>query len=535
MKNVRVLRSIWLAVMALCFVFSFPVKAMSQVALTVGNGAGAPGSSGNEVIIRLDNPDDKVQGIQLDICDGDDNLTISGVEGTYRTEGFDFPCTESGNGCARILIFSMGSESIEKGSGPIVIVRYEVKQDAPLKEAKALNLENVVIADENNQPLDVTGITPGEFFIATCKVNIQPSLKTVNSGETIQFSATNTEDCIEEVPQYQWEVESELGSKIDQYGLYTAGENAGDPVTDKVIITDTANYISATAYITVGITTQCRINIQPLSQTVNSGDTIQFTANGAGVCGEDPVYVWEVETEIGSEINQNGLYTVGRNETGSSVTDTVIVSDTANSINATAEITVTAITECRVDINPSQMIVCFGDTIQFSANSTGDCGEDPVYVWEVESGIGSEIDQNGLYTAGQDTAGVDTVNVYDIANGISDFAEITVETDTLTKGTIYRIEPEWILGSQWIATFHYILVSGRNTSFDYASMLSFSPWDDIWYLGNIRISRNEILALIMLNPNPRPGWVDISVITGIGTDDAYTVTGKDMLRIILNE
>ena len=269
--------------------------------------------------------------------------------------------------------------------------------------------------------------------------------------------------------------------------------------------------------------------------TVCFGDTVQFTANSTGVCGEDPVYVWEVETEIGSEINQNGLYTVGRNETGLSVTDTVIVSDTANSINATAEITVTAITECRVDINPSQMIVCFGDTIQFSANSTGDCGENPVYVWEVESGIGSEIDQNGLYTAGQDTAGVDTVNVYDIANGVSDFAEITVETDTLTKGTIYRIEPEWILGSQWIATFHYILVSGRNTSFDYASMLSFSPWDDIWYLGNIRISRNEILALIMLNPNPRPGWVDISVITGIGTDDAYTVTGKDMLRIILNE
>ena len=446
MKNVRVLRSIWLAVMALCFIFSFPVKAMSQVALTVGNGAGAPGSSGNEVIISLDNPDDKVQGIQLDICDGDDNLTISGVEGTYRTEGFDFPCTESGNGCARILIFSMGSESIEKGSGPIVIVRYEVKQDAPLKEAKALNLENVVIADENNQPLQVTGITPGEFFIATCKVNIQPSSKTVNSGETIQFSATNTGDCIEEVPGYQWKVESDIGSEIDQYGLYTAGENAGDPVTDKVIITDTANYISATAYITVGITTQCRINIQPSSQTANSGDTIQF-----------------------------------------------------------------------------------------SANSTGDCGEDPVYVWEVESGIESEIDQNGLYTAGQDTAGVDTVNVYDIANGVSDFAEITVETDTLTKGTIYRVDPEWILGSQRIATFHYILVSGRNTSFDYASMLSFSPWDDIWYLGNIRISRNEILALIMLNPNPRPGWVDVSVITGIGTDDAYTVTGRDMLRIILNE
>ena len=77
MKNVRILRSIWLAVMALCFIFFFPVKAISQVALTVGNGAGAPGSSGNEVIISLDNPDDKVQGIQLDICDGDDHRASS--------------------------------------------------------------------------------------------------------------------------------------------------------------------------------------------------------------------------------------------------------------------------------------------------------------------------------------------------------------------------------------------------------------------------------------------------------------------------
>jgi len=331
-------RRLFLPIIALFFILCFPWKSLAQVTLSVGDGNGVPGSSGNEVAISLENLDNLVLGVQLDICDVGDYLVITGIETTSRTEGLDCDFNELENGCARILIFSFSLEPIEKGSGPVLIVKYEVKESAPLGECRTLNLENVSVLDETNHALETTEI-PGEFCFTSCAVNISPAAKTVNSGETIQFTASNTGDCLEN-PVYEWEVESEIGSAIDQYGLYTAGENTGDPVTDNVTVTDTANNVSTTAEITVtAITTGCWITIDPSEATVDSGGTIQFSANSTGDCLE-PDYVWEVESEIGSEINDNGLYTAGYNDTAAPVTDLVTVYDYANSVSASAEITV---------------------------------------------------------------------------------------------------------------------------------------------------------------------------------------------------
>ena len=440
MKKRKVLNSVWLLAMFLGLILFLPWKAFSQVTLTVGDGAGDPGSSENEVVISLDNPVDEVSGLQFDICDVDDYLTITGVETTSRTEEFYCDCNELENGCARILALSMSAELIDKGSGPVFIVKYEVREDAPFAEARDLNLENVTVSDETSD-LEVTEV-PGHFCLTSCKVNIDPEEATANPGDTIQFSATNTGDCLEE-----------------------------------------------------------------------------------------PVYTWEVESEIGSEIDASGLYTAGENDTGLSVTDKVTVTDNANAVSATAVITVKTLEECRVDIDPSSKILTSGESIQFRASNTGDCSEEPSYAWEVETEIGSTISADGFYTAGNNT-GTDIVTVYDLANLVSSYAEITVTATIQTQGVIYKVRPEWILGSEWDCSFHYISIFGRNTSFSRTSRLSFNPGDDIWYLGNISVKKNRIIALIILNQNPQIGCVDVTVTTGIGEDvDVYRVTGEDMLRI----
>ena len=332
-------RQLLLPIITLFFILCFPWEALAQVTLTVEDGTGPPDSSGNEVVISLENQDDLVLGVQLDICDVDDYLTITGIEATSRTEDFDCDYNELENGCARILAFSMSLEPIEKGSGPILIVKFEVKEDAPLGEYRSLNLENVSVVDETNHGLEVTEV-PGEFCFTSCKVNISPPEATVNSGDTIQFNAASTGDCFE--PSYVWEVETEIGSKITEDGLYTAEHNdTGAPVIDIVTVTDTANDVSATAEITVRVTeiTECTIIIDPPEATVNSGDTIQFNAASTGDCFE-PSYVWEVETEIGSKITEDGLYTAGYNDRAAPVTDIVTVYDLVNNVSASAEVMV---------------------------------------------------------------------------------------------------------------------------------------------------------------------------------------------------
>jgi hypothetical protein len=86
--------------------------------------------------------------------------------------------------------------------------------------------------------------------------------------------------------------------------------------------------------------------------------------------------------------------------------------------------------ECSVSICPLFATVSPGDAIQFSPTGDGDCnmvqfstagGEicnDPCFTWEISlmGTIGSEIDSNGLYTAGE-RMGIDIITVTDECNG----------------------------------------------------------------------------------------------------------------------
>ena len=87
-----------------------------------------------------------------------------------------------------------------------------------------------------------------------CSINIEPETKEVISGQTASFNVTTEGDC--STPNYEWSVESTIGSKIDQNGNYTAGLNLdlANPANDKVKVVDRGNSdAQAEATVTVSL------------------------------------------------------------------------------------------------------------------------------------------------------------------------------------------------------------------------------------------------------------------------------------------
>jgi len=163
--------------------------------------------------------------------------------------------------------------------------------------------------------------------------------------------------------------------------------------------------------------TCCHINLEPDTKTVESGEQVQFSAESF-YCEETPSYSWSIETEIGSSIDTNGLYTAGQNtDCTHYLKDTITITDTANGTEATATISVKYV-PCEIIIKPKDKMVLPGGTVQFTIEQDGCCKSTPKYTWEItEMGsTGSVIDTNGLYTAGS-TTGVDTIKVTDTRNG----------------------------------------------------------------------------------------------------------------------
>jgi hypothetical protein len=140
---------------------------MPVVTLDIGDGSGFPGTTNNAVTLNLDNPDDKVWGFQVDICDADNYLTCTGCETTDRTNLHNCASAESPNGCCRITVYSFKPNTfIQEGDGPIAILKYTVLAEAPERKCRDLNPEGTVVAGENGLLLGME-LLPGQFCFAS--------------------------------------------------------------------------------------------------------------------------------------------------------------------------------------------------------------------------------------------------------------------------------------------------------------------------------------------------------------------------------
>ena len=86
-------------------------------------------------------------------------------------------------------------------------------------------------------------VTTTTTTMPDCDISILPSIETVYSEQTVQFTAeTSGEGCLTGV--HQWELDTVINSQLDSDGGYTSGFNTtGEPVTDTIVVEDTANHI----------------------------------------------------------------------------------------------------------------------------------------------------------------------------------------------------------------------------------------------------------------------------------------------------
>ena len=151
----------------LFLILCLPSVALCQMTLSVGNGAGVPGSSANEVVIGLNNPDARVKGVQVDILDEGNHLTITGCETTGRASDFECVKNEREDGSARVILVSVTGGVIPEGEGGIVTLQYDLSGNAPLGRCVALDPTKVLVPDEYNSPLEADAL-PGEFCFTSC-------------------------------------------------------------------------------------------------------------------------------------------------------------------------------------------------------------------------------------------------------------------------------------------------------------------------------------------------------------------------------
>lgn len=150
-------------ILSLCFLaFSLPLSQAADITLTVGDGSGSPGSGDNQVTVSLENQNDKVKGVQMDICDEGDYLSCSECEVTERSTGLICETNEV-DGCCRVLLISLSGDLIEEGTGSIFTLEYNVSEEAPVGDCIDLSLEKEKVSGESGE------ISPEEVAVESGK------------------------------------------------------------------------------------------------------------------------------------------------------------------------------------------------------------------------------------------------------------------------------------------------------------------------------------------------------------------------------
>src|SRR5579864_5998013 len=156
-------------------------------------------------------------------------------------------------------------------------------------------------------------------------VSISPGSASLISGGTQQFTSTVTGTSNTAVT---W---STTGGTITANGLYTSPATAGTYSVTATSVADTSK--SASATVTVTAAPVVAVSISPVSASLISGGTQQFTATVTGT--SNTAVTWST---TGGTITANGLYTSPATAGTYSVTATS-VADSSKSASATVTVT----------------------------------------------------------------------------------------------------------------------------------------------------------------------------------------------------
>jgi hypothetical protein len=193
---------------------------------------------------------------------------------------------------------------------------------------------------------------------------------------------------------------------------------------------------------------------------------------------------------------------------------------TISSATTTAALTTTTTAApgfCSLIINPAAVNVMAKQAVNFAAQLNDAACAPPQLHWSVESSIGSTIDENGNYVAGENTAGAevtDTILTVDYANGIGARALVSVAAPP--AGGISSITPLSITSSRWRQRLHLLVIRSDTGGLKMSSRLSFNPSGDIRPMATLAAG-DTMIALVAVKPNVQ-GHYDVMVTTGDTTD-----------------
>lgn len=115
-------------------------------------------------------------------------------------------------------------------------------------------LESIYVTDTlngNSAELALITIERLDRSASDCSLKLSPSSATIPPGKSITFAARTVGATCKE-GSYTWRINSTIGSRIDESGCYTAGDNqSGHNALDIILIKDAENRLSADAIVTV--------------------------------------------------------------------------------------------------------------------------------------------------------------------------------------------------------------------------------------------------------------------------------------------
>jgi len=238
----------------------------------------------------------------------------------------------------------------------------------------------------------------------TVSVAVNPSSASLHVGSSQQFTASVSGATNSAVT---W---TASGGSISASGMYTAPMSPGSYMVTATSVANTSQ--SASAVVGVSATTAVAISLSPISASLLTGGTQQFTATVTG--SSNTAVTWSA---TGGSVSSSGLYTAPNTAGTYSVTATS-AADSTKSASATVTVSAPVVA---VSIAPGSTSLPTGGTQQFTATVTG--SSNTAVTW---SATGGTVSSSGLYSAPSAT-GTYAVTVTSVADSTkSASATVTV-------------------------------------------------------------------------------------------------------------
>ncbi len=270
-----------------------------------------------------------------------------------------------------------------------------------------------VIARSANGLADTSAVTVTAPTIAS--IALTPPTVSLQSGQVQQFTATATlsNGGSQTNPALTW---TATGGAVNSSGLYTAGATAG---TFRVIAAS-SNGKADTSAITVTTPTITALSVTPVSVSLTTGQTQQFSVSATlsnGLTQSNPTVTWSA---TGGTVSTGGLYTAG-----ASAGTFRVIATASNGVADTSAVTLTAVTVTGIVVSPASVSLALGQTQQFTVSATlsnGGSQSNPAVTW---SATGGTISGAGLYTAGN-TTGTFRVIAVQQSGTLADTSSVTL-------------------------------------------------------------------------------------------------------------